>query len=96
MHALVYHYFDEREFRTGKMKENHASYPVWSILDAFIVLLDTKWNSPDYFPNSSLYQDWEDVHAAYRQTMIDKWNNDKKTPTWTNRGMPDWAYEYLI
>lgn len=30
-------------------------------------------DSPEYFPNASFYKDWNDVHAAYRQTLIDKW-----------------------
>lgn len=34
------------------------------------------------FPNCTNYKDIEDVHEAYKLCLADKWENDKRTPTW--------------
>lgn len=36
----------------------------------------------DPFPNSSMYKDMQNVHRAYRETMVHKWIHDKRIPTW--------------
>jgi hypothetical protein len=41
------------------------------------------------FTNCSLYKD-QDVFEAYKSTLINKWNNDKYTPKWTNTSKPTW------
>lgn len=34
------------------------------------------------FPNCTTYKNEPDVHLAYKLYMNDKWDNDKRTPTW--------------
>lgn len=41
------------------------------------------------FTNCSYYPDWIDTHAAYRQTLLDKWAQDTEPPRWTGRQAPD-------
>lgn len=44
-----------------------------------------------YIPNCSGYEPDPDVFTAYRKSMLDKWENDSRTPTWTNREPPEWV-----
>lgn len=52
-------------------------------------------NLPDSFPSASPnctpHPDLP-LHEAYRQTLNDKWALDRRPPTWTRRGPPNWAY----
>jgi hypothetical protein len=34
------------------------------------------------FVNCTTYKDVDDVHLAYQLVLNDKWDNDKRTPTW--------------
>lgn len=34
------------------------------------------------FPNCTKFKNISDVHEAYKQCMLDKWKNDKRTPRW--------------
>lgn len=42
------------------------------------------------FVNATHFQDM-DVKYAYRHTLNNKWDADKRTPTWTLRRPPQWA-----
>lgn len=42
------------------------------------------------FCNCSFFKDMENVIEAYRLTMKAKWAMDKREPTWTNGGRPEW------
>jgi len=76
----------EFEYRYGK---KHKS------VEDGIKLIDQVHMIPEgpltTFANCSLYKG--DIHVidAYRKTMIDKWNNDKRTPKWSKRKIPLWA-----
>jgi hypothetical protein len=37
---------------------------------------------PTEFCNCSAYTDCDDVFTAYQLTLADKWESDKRTPTW--------------
>lgn len=37
-----------------------------------------------FFPNCTIFKDEPDIHKAYRDYLVHKWNNDKRTPTWYN------------
>jgi hypothetical protein len=37
----------------------------------------------------------ENVGELYQQRLINKWQNDKRQPKWTNREMPSFYIEYL-
>jgi len=50
-------------------------------------------STPRYFPNCTPYKHYSDVHAAYRQTLVDKWCNDidvGRPPRWTRTEPPAW------
>lgn len=38
---------------------------------------------------------YDNVSELYQQKLINKWQNDKKPPKWTNREMPMFYKEYL-
>jgi hypothetical protein len=42
------------------------------------------------FANCTPHKDQPDTIVAYRMTMIDKWANDKRTPTWKYNSKPTW------
>lgn len=42
------------------------------------------------FANCSLFKD-RPIHEAYRHTMLEKWKNDVRHPTWGARTKPSWA-----
>lgn len=42
------------------------------------------------FVNCTKFKDEEDVIMAYKKALIDKWQNDKRSPKWTNRIPPLW------
>src|SRR5215831_8662187 len=73
---------DERSFRTGK--RDHRSTRLIPELGLH-VCADA---APAAFENCTAYKSVKDVHAAYRQTLCDKWQNDNQPPRWTNRGAP--------
>lgn len=41
-------------------------------------------------PNCTTIEHINDVQIAYRMYMVQKWANDKRTPTWKNREQPQW------
>ena len=75
--------FEERSFRTGK--RDHRSARLIPELGLH-VCADA---DPAAFENCTAYKTVKDVHAAYRQTLCDKWQNDSQPPRWTNRGAPE-------
>lgn len=48
------------------------------------------------FANCSLYKNEEDVIIAYRKTMLDKWENDKRIPTWYRKNVTKEQQRSLI
>lgn len=40
------------------------------------------YDQPKYFVNCTTYKDHQDVHVAYMSYLNDKWDTDKRTPTW--------------
>lgn len=47
------------------------------------------------FPNCTKFKDIPDVHRAYRECLLDKWQNDKRPPKWTNTNPPIWAKQLI-
>ena len=43
-------------------------------------------NSPDCIRETDHYK----IRQLFRQKLIDKWNNDKTPPKWTNTNPPEW------
>jgi len=84
---------EEWYYRMGKM--HGAGLKVCDALGVVLGCLDEHavLSTPDYFPNCTPYKDWSDVHAAYRQTLVDKWRNDidvGRPPRWTRTEPPVW------
>jgi hypothetical protein len=75
---------EERHRRTGK---GHKSYNIFNTLCGGQEFMPSGDQTP--FVNLSLYKSTE-THQAYRLTLIDKWNNDKHPPKWTNTTKPNW------
>jgi hypothetical protein len=42
------------------------------------------------FANCSSIKD-KDIFSCYRECLINKWENDKRPPRWTNRNKPVWS-----
>lgn len=76
----------EKIIRTGK---SHKSFDIFHALEKGIELMPkglfTTW--PNCTPNKHIL----DIHEAYRKTLIDKWINDKRPPSWGNAIKPEWA-----
>ena len=76
---------EERCFRTAKSE--HASGRLLPVLMTHV----TTTLPPDGFVNCTPYKAMTDVHAAYRQTLAEKWARDHPGPTWLRRGPPAFA-----
>jgi len=73
--------------RTNRTNKSHKTIEIWNELYKGIALIPKGDLTP--FANCSTYKDHE-IFEAYRLTMIDKWNNDKRPPKWTNTTKPSW------
>lgn len=73
--------FGERTYRTGK--NEHASRRLLPVLLGHIAT-DA---APEAFVNCTPFKDLE-THEAYRRTLVAKWRNDKRPPSWGRRGPP--------
>jgi hypothetical protein len=82
---------DEYSFRYGKQHKSR---------DVIEVCTEMGWELEPHFPlaaqtefaNCTPYKSMDDVCAAYRFYMLDKWiETDIRYPTWTRRGPPKWA-----
>lgn len=72
-----------------KSGKQHACGKLYSTIEQIgYSLEDTKLHNP--FVNCSLFKNELDIIKAYQDTMIHKWQNDKRTPTWVNRTKPIW------
>ena len=78
---------DEFNFRYGK---DHGSYVAGYDKLALQAHLIPDADIMTQFPNCSLRKDVADVLEAYRLGFEIKWQNDKRSPRWTNRGKPTW------
>ena len=78
------------EFRTRFDKSHKTHGLVVPFYAALRDLYDEEYNETSPFPNCTPYKEWDDVTEAYKQTLRDKWANDKRPPKWTNRELPEW------
>lgn len=73
----------QRYGRQHKCAEFHGIFwqyatELWGILE--------EGTTPSYFINCTPYKDEPDVFKAYQMCLADKWENDKRTPTWYGEG----------
>src|SRR3954468_24537409 len=83
---LVHHLealFDERAFRFGSSE--HRSLR----LLPFLTLHVENLMAPEVFVNCTPYKDVSSVPLAYQMTLRDKWRQDRRSPTWSKRGPPN-------
>jgi hypothetical protein len=79
--------FLAKEYR-NRFNKDHKSYGLAE--NIFRAQFYSKLLEPKPFVNCTPYKDLE-VHLAYKKTLVDKWNNDKRPPKWTNSQMPSWV-----
>lgn len=76
---------------TRRFSKDHKS-----IVDCFASLKEKASFIPEGkltpFKNCSMFKDIEEVHEAYRVTLIEKWKRDKRPPKWTNASKPTWFF----
>jgi hypothetical protein len=86
------HLYKEYKYRYGA--KNHKSgefllkLTFYCMQNSVPIVRDPQ---PLDFANSSLLKEEPDTHEAYRLTMIEKWSNDKRKPSWGMRGAPEWS-----
>jgi hypothetical protein len=83
---LVHHLealFDERAFRFGSSE--HRSLRLLPFLTIHVENL----MAPEVFVNCTPYKDAPSVPLAYQMTLRDKWRQDRRSPTWSKRGPPN-------
>jgi hypothetical protein len=91
---FVINYFkaisDEYTFRTAKVHKSFSLYPV------FIEFITSNYEFLELptgvtpFANCTEFKE-DEVHTAYKKTLVAKWVKDKLTPKWSNRNKPKWA-----
>jgi hypothetical protein len=75
--------FEERAFRFGSLE--HHSLRLLPFLTQYVENLMV----PSDFVNCTPYKDVPSVHLAYQMTLRDKWRQDRRSPTWSKRGPPN-------
>lgn len=58
------------------------------------VIRDSRYIGQDVLKYQNSCTNHKHIHnviLAYRMEMVHKWNLDKRTPVWHNRGIPDWV-----
>lgn len=77
-----------------RFKKHHACYN-YVILEFTEFLFHSNKLPRSYnmteFVNCTPFKHIKDVHEAYRQCLLDKWQKDKRFPKWTGRPVPEWA-----
>jgi Pyrimidine dimer DNA glycosylase len=83
---LVHHLealFEERAFRFDLSE--HRSLRLLPFLTQYVENLAI----PEIFVNCTPYKDVLSVPLAYKMTLRDKWRQDRRSPTWSKRGPPN-------
>jgi hypothetical protein len=75
---------EEFEFRHGK--KHHGASQLKRAYKGSFLIADKPRTS---FQNSSIFKN-EPTLEAYKATMVNKWKNDVRTPSWGNRERPVW------
>lgn len=79
---------EECYIRTGK---SHLS--IEKIYQPLLDFYDFTFHADNYkerdFCNCTPYKNLP-VFEAYKKTLCEKWDNDKRPPKWTKRGKPEW------
>jgi hypothetical protein len=81
--------YTHRYGKTHKCAEHMEAFEYW-----FASHQGADWRQASDFVNCTPYKDEPDVHRAYQMYMCDKWRDDKRAPTWTNRQAPWWRRQH--
>lgn len=80
---------EEYTFRTGKVHKSstlHDYFNDFMLSQAFSALPD----GLTLFANCTEFKD-DEVHTAYKKTLMAKWDRDKLIPKWSKRDRPNWG-----
>lgn len=77
------HEYEDRFHKTHKSSQYHDNF-----VDGYFQLNLTNDMTP--FVNCTKFSNIKEITQAYRLALIDKWNNDKRPPKWTNCSPPEW------
>ncbi len=88
---LLDHYLALGYEYTYRFAKAHKSAQFISVFDG-IKGLPTGSFQPH--PNCTPFKHIQDTCLAYRMTLADKWNKDKRRPSWGVRGQPEWRHAY--
>lgn len=93
----------ERVYRTGK---SHLTFQkLYVMLDSPIDDMEVTHDLAFNFDCSNIYEvpiftghrfPGEGVFGNYKQCLVNKWLNDKRKPTWTKCGKPEFAKPYIV
>lgn len=78
---------------THRFGKTHKSQQLLPYFCEFLKWLYTERNFPmeqTPFANCTEFKE-DEVHTAYKKTLIAKWNKDKLKPKWTKRTQPTWT-----
>lgn len=77
---------------THRYNKIHACEKLYNTFDKIQYYLeDIKIH--DNFVNCTPFKEESNVILAYKKTLINKWENDKLLPNWTNRQKPEWYFK---
>lgn len=78
--------YHEHKARTGKEHLSYIKFKNHLKITNKIKKIQTNNSNPIEFCNCSAYKDIDNVFLAYQLTLADKWETDKRTPTWYGVG----------
>lgn len=79
---------EEHTYRTGNVHKSSLLYPIFM---QFIADNPTAFPIAEQTPFANCTEFKQDeVHTAYKKTLLAKWQNDVRKPKWTNRSKPTW------
>lgn len=87
-------------------EKDHKSHNTIEVIEIFLSNALDQGSLPEKFALSPMtpfanctpfkhYLDTRSIHAKYQAYMIQKWEEDEKSPTWYNRSMPKFYLEFL-
>lgn len=77
------HEYEDRFNKTHKTSQYYNDF-----VDGYFYLIRNNKRTP--FVNCTKFKEIKEITQAYRLALIDKWNNDKRPPKWTNSSKPEW------
>jgi hypothetical protein len=80
---------EEYTYRTGKVHKSSTLYPYFIEFMASNESFLTLGKGLTQFANCTEFKE-DEVHTAYKKTLLAKWERDKLIPKWSKRSRPTW------